>query len=126
MKCKPAFPFVSNFLCVRRDLCGKPLLLRDLPLNVFELNGNPLGHAGFLHGNPIKYVGDTHGGFVVSNNKELCILGKFFQNMGKSINVAFVQGGIHLVQDTERTGLDWNTAKAVTRWSLPFHHPRGA
>jgi len=95
--------------CLCFGLCNKLLniqkFLSDLPLDLFELDGYSLGYAGLLHGDTIKHVGNAHGDLVVGDNEELGVFGEFFQDMGKSVDVALVQGGVHLIEDAERTGL---------------------
>jgi len=50
---------------------------RNLSLDIFKLNSNPLGNTWLLHGNPIKHVGNAHGDLVVGNDKELRVTGEF-------------------------------------------------
>ena len=50
----------------------------NLPLNVLELNSNPLGDAWLLHRNPIKHVGNAHGDLAVGNDEELRVAGELF------------------------------------------------
>ena len=49
----------------------------NFPLDILELNGNPLGDAWLLHGNPIKDIGNAHGNFVVGDDEELRVAGEF-------------------------------------------------
>ena len=58
------------------DTIGIKGISSDLALDIFELDGNPLGDAWLLHGNPVKHVGNAHGDLVVGNNEELRIAGE--------------------------------------------------
>jgi len=66
---------------------------RDLPRN-----------SALLHGNAIDHIGDGHRFLAVGNDDELGVVQELVEDGDKASDIGFVERGIDLIEDTERTG----------------------
>ena len=95
------FAQFSNSRPLSRFLPRLPFVVRP----VLEPHRNPPRHARFLHRHPVQHVGAGHGPFRVRDEDELRTVQKLAQHVGEPADVGLVQGGVHLVEDAERTRL---------------------
>ena len=67
-----------------------------------QLHSNEPAHAPFFHCHTVKNIGFRNGAFVVRDDNELALLYEAIEHADKTIDVAFVHRGIHLVENAER------------------------
>ena len=78
-------------------------LIRSLPLPVltcelFELDGNEFGNAGFLHGHAVKRARGFHRPLVVGDNDELRVRRHGDNFIGEAADICFIEGRIDFVE----------------------------
>ena len=56
----------------------------------------------FLHGNANQLVRHFHGDFVVADKDKLGLARHFAHKITKTVSIAVVERGVHLVQETKR------------------------
>src|SRR5437016_14032568 len=74
---------------------------------VRQLHSNELAHTAFFHCHTVKNIGFRNGAFVVGDDNELALLYEAVEYADKTIDIAFVHCGIHLVENAE--------------WARPYH-----
>src|SRR3981189_763201 len=71
-----------------------------------QLHRDDLGDAGLLHGDAVERVGHLHGALVVRDHDELRSAAHLAHHLVVPAHVCLVEGGIHLVEEAEGSGLD--------------------
>src|ERR1051325_1114067 len=69
-----------------------------------EFDSNELAHPAFFHRHSVQNIRLCDRALIVGDDYELALGNETLKNADKTVNIAFVQSRIHLIQNTERAG----------------------
>src|SRR4051794_37922812 len=72
------------------------------PDSLLDLHRHHSRYAPFLHGNADQLVRHFHRDFVVADKDKLGLARHFAHKIAKTVSIAVVERGIHLVQEAKR------------------------
>ena len=79
---------------------------RNLIPQVLQINRHQFGQTALLHGYAEESIRDFHGFSAVSDHDDLALTSDFSKQIVKTVDIGFIQGRIHFIQQAERAWLD--------------------